>query len=246
MDTRMHIPATMRTTTTTGMSTTMTDADYMLLCWASPSYPTGAFAYSHGLEYCVETGSVHDAASLEQFVVAWLQRGGGWIDAVLFSATCRAASDPAALDDAAAEAAAWRGTGETALEAWQQGEAFLAVTLAAWPHPDIAAFAVRNAGRKIAQVTVFALAAIVHGIAPDRALGAFLHAGAANLVSAGVRLVPLGQTDGQRITASLAAPISACCKAALVADPEAVGTSTLAIELASMAHETQHSRLFRS
>lgn len=242
----MDIPATIRTRIITGALMTMTDADYMLLCWASPSYPTGAFAYSHGLEHCVETGAVSDVASLEQFVIAWLQRGGGWIDAVLFAATWRAASDPAALDEAAAEAAAWRGTGETALEAWQQGEAFLAVTLAAWPHPDIAAFAARNADRKIAQVTVFALASFVHGIPLDRAMGAFLHAGAANLVSAGVRLVPLGQTDGQRITAALAAPISACCNAALVADLATVATNSLAIELSSMAHETQHSRLFRS
>lgn len=228
------------------MGTGMTDAEYLLLCWSSPSYPTGAFAYSHGLETLVEAGAVADADGLHAFVTAWLERGGGWIDAVLFAQTWRCAGDAAALDEVAAMASAWRGTGETALEARQQGSAFLSVTLSAWPHPDLAGFAARNAGRPVAQATAFALAAAVHGIALDRALGAFLHAGVANLVSAGVRLVPLGQTDGQRVMAMLAGPVEACVAAAMRADPDRIGTDTLSIELASMAHETQHTRLFRS
>jgi urease accessory protein len=226
--------------------TPMTETEYKLLCWTSPSYPTGAFAYSHGLETLVETGAVSDAASLRRFLCAWLERGGGWIDAVLFAVTWRRALEPADLDGIAAQAAAWRGTGETALEAWQQGAAFLAVTQASWPHPRIADFLARNQGRKVAQVTAFALAAAAHSIALERALAAFLHAAVANLISAGVRLVPLGQTDGQRVTAAMAAPVATCIAAATKADPARIGTATLAIELASMAHETQHTRLFRS
>ena len=219
---------------------------HMLLAWSSPSYPTGAFSYSHGLEWAVEAGAVRDAAGLQAYVDAVMRRGGGWVDAVCFAHAHAAAEQPEALDAVAELAAAFRGSAETALESHQQGRAFLDITRRAWPHPALDAFAERHAGRPVAHAVVMALAAGAHGVALDAALNAYLHALAANLVSAGVRLIPLGQTDGQIATARLAAGIDAIVEAARRAGLDDLATSAPALELCAMHHETQYTRLFRS
>ncbi len=222
------------------------DANFKLLSWTSPAYPTGGFAYSHGLEMLVEQGAVTCLADLMDFLDAYLLRGGGWVDAVLFCATWRAATTPDLLDDLADHAVAWRGTAETALEACQQGNAFLKVTRAAWPHPMLEAFASRRGADPVTHATAFAVAAAAHQIPLDIALQAYLHAAAASLISAGVRLVPLGQTDGQIATARLLPRIHQVAALAQNADLDDIGSSALGIEFASMAHELQHTRLFRS
>jgi urease accessory protein len=218
----------------------------LLLAWTSPSYPVGAFSYSHGLEAAVEDGSVSNAATLADYIEAIVARGGGWVDAVLFAYAWRAAGDATALDEIAELAAAFRGSAETALESRQMGKSFLSVTCAAYPHPALAAFAARHADRSIAHAVVGALACAAHGIPLRPALAAWLHGTAANLVSAGVRLVPLGQTDGQRATARLLPTIEEVVTRALVADLDTLGTSAMLVDLASLAHETQYTRLFRS
>ncbi|QJE71743.1 urease accessory protein UreF [Aerophototrophica crusticola] len=219
---------------------------YRLLAWTSPSYPVGAFSYSHGLEWAVESGQVRDAAGLVDYVAAVLGRGGAWVDAVLFAATWRAAANPGALDELADLAAAFRASSETALEARQQGQAFLTVTAKAWPHPWLDAFAKRRAGLPVAHCTAMALACAAHGVPLEPALHAYLHGVSANLVSAGVRLVPLGQTDGQIATARLAPVVAAVTERALAADIADLGTAAPGLELCSLAHETQYTRLFRS
>lgn len=219
---------------------------HRLLAWTSPSYPTGAFSYSHGLEQAVEDGAVRDLATLAEYVDTVLRHGGGWIDAVLFAQAWRAADDAEALDVVAELGAAFRGTAETALESRQQGAAFLAVTRRAWPHAALEAFAERNAGRPLAHAVVMALACAAHGIALAPALQAYLHAFAANLVSAGVRLVPLGQTDGQIATARLAAVVAEVAAAAPRCDIEDLGSAAPWLDLCSIRHETQYTRLFRS
>lgn len=219
---------------------------YRLLAWTSPGYPTGAFSYSHGLEWAVEQGAVRDAGGLVDYVSAVLERGGGWVDAVLFAHTHRSAHDAAALDELAELAAAFRGSAETALESRQQGSAFLQVTRRAWPHAGLEAFAARNSGRPLAHCTAVALACALHGIGLVPALGAYLHALAANLVSAGVRLVPLGQTDGQIAIARLAPCVERLCAAAAITALDELGTAAPMLELCCLRHETQYTRLFRS
>jgi urease accessory protein len=235
------------TITTTKADTPNPDALYRLLAWLSPAYPVGAFSYSHGLETAVEEGRVRDRAGLVAYVAAVLAAGAGRVDGALLAAAWRAACarDDAALDEAAERAAAWRGTAETALEALQQGAAFAAVTAAAWPEGRFAAFAARHP-RGLTHAVAFGAAAGFHGIPLRPALSGFLAAFAANLVSAGVRLVPLGQTDGQIATAALAAQVAAATEAALAADPDALGTAAPILDLLSMRHETQYTRLFRS
>jgi urease accessory protein len=220
---------------------------YQLLAWNSPAYPTGAFSYSHGLEWAVEEGSVKNVHQLVEFVEAVLARGGGWIDAVLFVHAWRAGSiSEAALDEIAELGGAFRGTAETALESHQQGSAFLQITRQAWPHPAIERFARQHAGRPVAHSVVVGLTCSAHGIALQPALSAYLHAVAANLVSAGVRLIPLGQTHGQLAVAGLFPEIERITARALVADLEDLGTAAPGLERCSALHETQYTRLFRS
>src|SRR6185503_9717169 len=107
------------------------------------------------------------------------------------------------------EAAAWRASSELALESRQQGAAFLTATRKAWPHAGLDAFAAARKGRPVPHAVAVALACALHDVPLAPALQAFLHGFAANIVSAGVRLVPLGQTDGQIALARLA-PVVSC------------------------------------
>jgi urease accessory protein len=227
---------------------------YQLLAWSSPGYPTGAFSYSHGLEWAVETCTVTNLPTLLDYVTAVLARGGGWVDAVLFVHAWRLAGSQEAvipdraaqLDDLSQLAVAFRGSAETALESRQQGAAFLDVTRKAWPHPTLDAFAQRNAGAPVAHCMAVALACAVHDIALIPALHAYLHAVAANLVSAGARLIPLGQTQAQIAIAQLSPTITEIVERALTTNLDDLGTAAPMVEICSLRHETQYTRLFRS
>lgn len=232
----------------TPMSIIMTDArDWLLplLAWMSPTYPIGGFAFSHGLEWAVESEDVRNRHDLESYVGAVIESGGGWCDLVFLAAAWRAAQseDWEALDPIADLAAAWRGTSETALESRHQGAAFARATIAAWPGTPLDALAQRREGEIAFPVAVGAATAR----APlDAALLAYAQALAANLVSAGVRLIPLGQTDGLLALAALAPVITRASRAAQETPFDALSTSALRIDFASMRHETQYTRLFRS
>ena len=212
--------------------------------WLSPAYPVGAFSYSHGLEWTVETGRVTDVAGLADYVATVLEAGAGWADLVLLAAAWRAATtgDDDAFEQVRELAEALRGTSETALETSQQGASFVLATRAAWPGTPLDRLA---DGKTLTYPVAFGAAAA--GQVPlDAALLGFAQAVAANLVSAGVRLIPLGQTDGQRTLARLAPIITRIAKQALTTSLDDVGTAAPAIDLSSMRHETQYTRLFRS
>ena len=231
----------------TGTAMTTEGALYRLMTWLSPAYPLGAFSYSHGLEYAVEAGAVTTGASLAEWVTTVLGSGAGQVDGALFAAAWRAmdAGDDTAFDTAAELASAWRGSAETALESAAQGGAFLAVTRAAWPEPRFERLAARHDGALPLSVAVGAACAL-HGLPLLPSLVAYLQAFAANLVSAAVRLVPLGQTDGQRAIALLETVVTRAAAAALAADLDDLATSAPLLDLMSMKHETQYTRLFRS
>lgn len=215
-----------------------------LLAWTSPAYPVGAYTYSHGIEAAVEDGAVEDAASLAAYIRAVLRDGAGRVDGALCAAAIDAASD-AVLDDVAELAFAWRGTAETSLESGAQGSAFALVTLAAWPDPRLSSFCGRHS-KRLAHAAVFGAACRFAGVPAREAVFAYLSSFVANLTSAGVRLVPLGQTDGQRVTAGLLPDIATATEAALAADLDMLGTASPMLDLFSMRHETQYTRLFRS
>jgi len=229
--------------------TTMTTeaALYRLMTWLSPSYPMGAFSYSHGLEYAIEAGLVRDGDGLSEWITTVLEAGAGLSDGALLAAAWSAATarNDAALEDVLALAQAWRGTAETALESAAQGAAFIATTRAAWSHPLLDALALRHRGAVTLAVAVGAAGA-VHDVPLPALLTAYLHAFAANLVSAGVRLIPLGQSEGQRVIAGLE-PIVATAARRIEATPlDEIGTAAPLVDWCSMQHETQYTRLFRS
>jgi len=185
-------------------------------------------------------------------LVAWLetvlQDGTGRVDGALFAVAWRAAQaqDWPAFDGIAERAAAWRGTSEMALESRQQGGSFLSITRHAWPHAALTA-AHERLGGELALPVAVALAAAAHGIALEAALGGYLHAFTANLISAAVRNVPLGQSDGQLALAALEGAVRHTAEAALaVGDLDDFGTATPLLDWCSLRHETQYTRLFRS
>jgi urease accessory protein len=227
--------------------TTDDAALYRLMTWLSPGYPLGAFSYSHGLEYAVEAGLVRDRGSLRDWVATAVIAGAGKCDGALLAAAWRAATaeDCAALDEIVVLGFAWRGTTETALESRAQGAAFLSTTRNAWPHRLLDELTLRHRGEAAIPVAV-GVAAAAHAVPLAAALTAYLHAFAGNLVSAGLRLIPLGQTDGQRAIAALEATIAAAVNSVLTTPLDEIGTAAPLIEWCSMRHETQYTRLFRS
>lgn len=224
------------------------DPLYRLLAWLSPAYPIGAFSYSHGVETAVEEGLVTDRASLVAWLDSVLRQGTGTVDGALFAAAWRAADarEWPAFDAIAERAAAWRGTSEMALESRQQGGSFLSITRTAWPHAALDA-AHERLGGELALPVAVALAAAAHGIALEQALAGYLHAFSANLISAALRAVPLGQSDGQLALAALEGAVRDATRAATAVESlDEVGTATPLLDWCSLRHETQYTRLFRS
>ena len=241
------------TTTLTIMSTIMayeplaSAALYRLMAWLSPSYPVGAFSYSSGIEWAVEAGDIKDAESLRRWLAVVIGEGGGFCDAVFFVHAHRALAEPGndALRTVAELAAAFAPSKERHLETTAQGAAFIAATKAAWSCDALDRLAAAWDG-PVAYPVAVGVTAAGHGIALEAALHAYLHAVTANLISAGVRLVPLGQSDGQRVLAALEPLVEATAKRALSTPLGEVGSAAFRADLASLLHETQYTRLFRS
>ncbi|MET4220805.1 urease accessory protein [Bradyrhizobium sp. LB7.2] len=217
-----------------------------LLSWLSPSFPNGAYSYSHGLEWAVEAGYISDRRSLIEWLEADLCYGSGRNEAIFFIEAYRCVTEAAEnqLPHLAELAAASRGTSEFALEAAQQSSAYLTTLRRAWPDRVLDIFS----DPKCPPVS-----AVLLGVCSARsqipvgiALPAFLHSYVANLVSAGVRLVPLGQTDGQFAIAALEQAILSRSEIATRETVDDLGSAGVMAELASIAHELQYTRLFRS
>jgi urease accessory protein len=223
----------------------MTDsALFRLMTWLSPAYPVGAFSYSHGLEWLVESGAVHDTATLTAWLEDLLAYGAGRNDAIFFAAAYRAAGNRAQLRDIAELAAAFAPSAERRLETCAQGSAFSTVTRRTWHSPSLEHLG--GDDDPLAYPVAVAAAAADHGIDLATALHAYLQAFSANLVSAGVRLIPLGHTDGQIVLTRLEAPVARAAKAGIALTLDDLGGATVLADIASMKHETQYTRLFRS
>ena len=218
------------------ISTMMSDV-LRLLAWLSPSFPTGGYAYSHGLEWAVECGDVADEKTLRGWIEDVLAHGSGRNDAILLRHAHRAAADTGALTEIAELAAATSSSRERQAETLDQGAAFIAAATA-WQTPPLPS-------RTAYPVAVGALAGS-HGIAEDLVAAAYLQAFAANLISAAVRLVPLGQSVGLRVLAALEPLILRVAEQTRDATPNDIGGCAFRADLAAMCHETQYTRLFRS
>jgi urease accessory protein len=220
---------------------------YRLMAWLSPAYPVGAFSYSSGIEWAVEAGDVTSAESLRDWLVVMIGDGSGFCDGVLFVHAHRAATgdDPAALRAVAELAAALVASKERLLETTTQGRAFLDATRAAWTCEALDRLGAAWDGAVALPVAV-GVACAGHGIPCTPALQAFLQALTANWISAGVRLIPLGQTDGQRVLAALEPAVTEAAARALATPLDEAGACAWRADIAGMRHETQYTRLFRS
>ncbi|WP_407160687.1 urease accessory protein UreF [Bradyrhizobium sp. STM 3557] len=231
-------------------SDAMTEAEaaslYRLMTFLSPAFPVGAFSYSSGIEWAVEAGDISDAASLHDWLSAMLADGAGFCDAVFFVEAHRAMDlgDMAALREVAELAAAFVPSRERQLETTTQGRAFIDIVRAAWNCDGLdEAVALCDA---IVYPAAVGLVSAAHDIPRASALHAFLHAVVSNWISAGSRLIPLGQTDSQRVLAALESVVAATAARALHASLDDLGSATFRADLASLRHETQYTRLFRS
>jgi urease accessory protein len=221
-----------------------------LQSWLSPAFPTGAYSYSHGVEWAVEAGYITDRKSLVDWLDADLCYGSGRNEAIFFSEAWRCAveDDRAKLFETAELAAAFRGTSEFALESSQQAAACLTTLRQVWPDSLLDWLL-----EILCEHHVHPVLAVVLGVRFARqaiptslALPAFLQSYIANFVTAGVRLIPLGQTDGQLAIAELEQAILVASMQAKKATIDDLGSAALMVDLASMEHETQYTRLFRS
>jgi urease accessory protein len=217
------------------------------MAWLSPAFPVGAFSYSSGIEWAVEAGDIVDAASLRRWLAVVLTGGGGFCDAVLFVHAHRAAAvhDDALLRETAELAVALCPSKERHLESTSQGRAFINAVRDAWPCAALDRLAAAWDGPVTYPVAV-GVAAAGHAVPLAPALHAFLHATAANLISAGLRLIPLGQTDGQHVLAALEVLLAAAAERAMATALDDIGGAAFRADIASMRHETQYTRLFRS
>ena len=218
--------------------------------WLSPAFPTGSYSYSHAIEWAVEVGDIYDRQSLVDWLEADLCYGSGRNEAIFFIEAWRSATegDCERLLKIAELAAAFRGTSEFALETSQQAASSLATLRRVWPDHLIESFSRLLADRGIAPALsiVLGVCAAQQQI-PDRlALPAFLQSYLANLVTAGVRLIPLGQTDGQLAIAELERAVLAVAAQAASSTIHDLGSAGFIVDLASASHETQYTRLFRS
>lgn len=216
----------------------------LLQMWMSPSFPTGSFAYSHGLERAIEDGIVGDAGELTYWISDLLTRGSGWNDAVLFSQCW--SNDPQELNDLALAMASSK---ERYLETTQLGRAFDNALGIIVPRKTLTSrtTAHRFAGEDdIAYPIAAGFACHAAGMDRSPALLAFLQGFANTLVSVAVRLVPLGQTQGLQAIRDLMPVVVTTAERAALSTLADLGSITLSSDIAAMKHETQHSRIFRS
>ncbi len=205
-----------------------------LLTWLSPAFPTGAFAYSHGLEWAVAAGDIRDSESLRAWLATLLAAGSGRNDAILLRAAYGASADPVRRDEIAALGAALAPAAERRAETMAQGAAF-AKAAGPW-----------GGGMAAPLPVALGVLAARHGIGAEVAVIGYLHAFVANLISAGVRLIPLGQSAGLAVLAALEEDILATAAETRGQDLDDLGAACFRADIAAMRHETQYTRLFRS
>ncbi|WP_185740778.1 urease accessory protein UreF [Agrobacterium deltaense] len=211
-----------------------------LMAWMSPAFPVGGFSYSGGLEKAVEDRRIGDAAALRDWLETLLRHGSLWNDAVFLAHAWRSAGDAAILSETADLARALAGSAERYRETVLLGDAFVAAA-GAWPHAVLELLP-----KDVPYPIAVGAVAAGHAVPLRETVAAFLHAGASQIVSAGIRLGVAGQKDGVAILAASEAIIAAMAARAMQSTLDDLGSATIIADTAAMRHETQGTRLFRS
>ncbi|WP_159979948.1 urease accessory protein UreF [Roseobacter cerasinus] len=211
-----------------------TDPILTLTQWLSPGFPVGAFAYSHGLETAIAAEGIRNIKQLDEWLRDLIVFGSGRADTILLAAAYRA--DPAELAEIDETARAFAASAERLLETTQQGAAFAQTVNAVW-------------GTELDELTypvAVGAAARARTIPLDLTARLYLQAFTANLISAAVRLVPLGQTEGQALLAELAPLIEDTAAEAIDTPLHGLSSTCFAADIAAMHHETLYSKVFRT
>ena len=224
-----------------------------LLQLASPALPVGAYSYSDGLETLVEMGVVNDPQRLRQWLEQELYCGAIRLEAAVMRRAYQSTveSDFQALADWNAWVTATKETAELRSQSWQMGNSLIRLLLDL-SHPEEAGYGTSiqdlaaAAGAPCNYAIAFGVAAVYWQIEPTTAMLGYLYSWASNFISAGVRLIPLGQTVGQQLLLDLNAKITLAAQDVLALKDEQLSSCGWGLALASMAHATQYTRLFRS
>ena len=229
------------------MSAKTNDLQLPLAIWFSPMFPVGAFAYSHGLEWAHEAGDINNADDLRDWLATLVQRGALHNDAILLGAAYRAGlqRDARGLTEINDLAVAMATSRERRLETVTQGNAFLSAIRKSWPCASLDLLG-ETSEADVAYPIAVAVAATGHKLSLDATLRMFCLSFVSNIVSAAIRLGIIGQTDGQRVIASLLPAIHDTAHACASKDIDVLGSSAFRSDLASLRHDTQYTRLFRS
>ncbi len=212
----------------------MTAAGLMTLVqWLSPAFPTGGFAYSHGMEQVIHDGGIASGADLEAWLADVLRFGAGKQDALLLSAALESGADHATLG---ALAVALQPSAERLRETADQGAAFARAVsvltgqeMASYPLPVAVGSAAQGLGLEKSQV-----------------IALYLHAFSSNLISVAVRFVPLGQNEGQAALAALHPLIQSIADTAAGQGVDAIESAAFGADLAAMRHEGMDVRIFKT
>ena len=221
---------------TVGRMATVTEAHVLTLAqWFSPAYPVGGFAYSHGLEAAIASGRIDTAAALKDWVFTVLESGSGRNDA-LFLAAAYQATTPEEITQIDDQCRAFASSFERAKETTLLGQAFAKVSNAVWDSGlDSLSFPV-----------AVGVAASRSGLPLRLTTQMFLQAFVSNLASVGMRLIPLGQTEGQRLIRDAASICAQVAAETETGDLELLSASAFVADIDAMSHETQYSRIFRT
>jgi len=203
--------------------------------WLSPGFPVGAFSFSHGMEWAVESGDVKDGKSAEQWIGAIIEHGAGRNDAIFIAHAYRAAN-ALELKEIDQLALAFCASAERLAETTQLGKAFAKTLEMVWD--------MENEAR--AYPVILGRAASLHRIDLSLVIAAYLQSFAANLVACAQRLFPLGQLEGQAIISGFAACIESMTPEIIAASLDDLGGCVFRSDMASMAHENQKVRIFRT
>lgn len=225
---------------------TLTDANFLsILQLASPGLPVGAYGYSEGLERLVENGTVSSPTTLKHWLEGELRYGAIRLEAAVMVRAQESASigDVSALCRWNVWLSAARETAELRASSWQMGRSL--IQLLGKLEPDIIPL-VSAVGNPVNYAIAFGIAVAHWEINHQAALLAYLHSWASNLITGGVKLIPLGQTAGQELLLELQPLISAAVREILALEDDDLSCCSWGLSLASMQHETQYTRLFRS
>ncbi|MGK7904875.1 MAG: urease accessory protein UreF [Hormoscilla sp.] len=216
-----------------------------LLQLASPALPVGAYSYSEGLEALVETGAIACGESLRKWLQEELRYGAIPLEAAVMLRAMNGAAkgDKMTLSYWNAWVAAAKETEELRQQSWQMGRSLARLLLEIQPSLKTLLDA---CGTDCHYPIAFGIAASHWQIPPDDAILGYLHSWASNLVTAGVKLIPLGQTRGQKLLLDLHPDIAKAAQNILSLEDDDLCSCSWGLALASMAHETQYTRLFRS